>query len=54
MDKEIYTLSKKIGEGNFATVYATQLPTLVAKVTHKSNPKAFKAFQIETEILTKV
>lgn len=35
LNNEIFTLNKKIGEGNFATVYSTNSPEYVAKVTYK-------------------
>lgn len=54
LDKETYILGKQIGTGNFATVYSTSDPQFVAKICFKSNPKAFKAFQIELDVLSSV
>jgi serine/threonine protein kinase len=47
-------LDKKIGEGNFSMVYNTSNPRTVAKVTHKSNEKGFRAAQNEASALSKL
>lgn len=45
---------KKIGEGNFSIVYKTSNPRIVAKVTHKSNEKGYRAALNESSILSKL
>ncbi|KAM3145790.1 hypothetical protein pb186bvf_002085 [Paramecium bursaria] len=54
VENENFTLGKQIGQGNFSIVYSTQNPYYVAKVSQKNNPKAFKAYKIELDVLKTV
>lgn len=54
VENENFTLGKQIGSGNFSIVYSTQNPDYVAKVSQKNNPKAFKAYKIELDVLKTV
>jgi hypothetical protein len=44
-------LEKQLGQGNFAIVYATSIPNMVAKVTFKNNTKGYQAYLKESGIL---
>lgn len=47
-------LIKKLGEGNFATIYQTSVQDCVAKITYKNNPKGYKSFLNEQMVFTKL